>query len=336
MHWALDYIVEPDYLKIMRIPLRRGRFFTAADNEHAPPVAVVDEEFAKKFFGSADPIGKQINLDGSRQKVTVAGVAGHVMNWALDNDKSFPLHAQMYLPALQLEDSDLSFADGLGTDVVVRTRGDSAVAMRGVERAMRQMNESQVVYDVRTLELDIADSVAGQRFAMMLLGLFGALALVLASVGMYGVASYLVGQRAQEIGIRKALGADRDDVMRWVLRRGGELAVVGAGVGLAAALGLTQLMASSSMLYGVRACDPWTLSGVTLLLLLVALAACGIPARRAMRIEPMRALRTEYGECMRNLRALWMRLRGMTGRRRSGHRQRHQLRHLAGGLAPAS
>jgi predicted permease len=293
MHWALEYIVEPDYLKIMRIPLKRGRFFTEADNEQTARAAVVDEEFAKKFFAGQDPIGKQINLDGYADKATIVGITGHVMHWALDNDKSFPLHAQMYLSTLQLQDSDLSFADGLGTDVVVRTRGESAATMSGIDHAMRQMNQSQVVYDVRTLDSFIADSLAAQRFAMMLLGLFAALALVLASVGMYGVISYLVAQRTQEIGIRMALGADRADVLRWVLRRGGKLAIIGAGAGLAAALGLTQLMASSSMLYGVRGYDPWTLGGVTLLLLLVALAACGIPARRAMRIEPMRALRTE-------------------------------------------
>ena len=293
MRWTLDYIVEPDYLKIMRIPLLRGRFFTAVDNERAPSVVVVDESFARRFFGNEDPIGKHINIDGDDRKAAVIGLAGHVMQWGLDNDAGFPLRAQMYLPSMQSRDDDMSFQDGLGVDLVIRSQGKSETAIEEIQHALRQMDQQQVVYGAQTMDRFISDSLATRHFSMTLLGLFAGLALVLASVGMYGVISYLVGQRTQEIGIRMALGADRGDVMRWVLRRGGRLALVGAGVGLAAALGLTQLMASSSMLFDVSAYDPWTLGGVTTLLMLVALAACYIPARRAMLIEPMRALRTE-------------------------------------------
>jgi predicted permease len=293
MHWALDYIVEPDYLKMMGIPLQRGRFFTEADNQHAPTVVVIDQEFARKYFGSEDPVGKHINLDGYDQQATVIGVAGHVMQWELDNDASFPLHAQIYLPFLQMSDGDMSFQDGLGTDVVIRSNGDSASTMSDVQRVVRQMNQQQVVYLASTMNQLIADSLAARRFSMILLGFFAGLALLLASVGMYGVISYLVSQRTQEIGIRMALGADRGHVLRWVLKQGGRLALIGVGAGLAAALGLTQLMVRSSMLYGVQAYDPWTLIGVTLLLVTVALAACYIPARRAMHIDPMRALRME-------------------------------------------
>ncbi|MGO9337921.1 MAG: ADOP family duplicated permease [Terracidiphilus sp.] len=293
MRWALDYIVEPDYLKIMGIPLERGRFFTDADNNHAPSVAVVDETFARKFFGNQDPIGKHLNLDGYSQPVTVIGVAGHIMQWGLDNDASFPLHAQIYLPFLQISDGDMSFQDGLGTDVVIRSRGDSASTMSDIQRALRQMDQQQVVYLASTMNQLIADSLAARRFSMILLGLFAGLALLLASVGMYGVISYLVSQRTQEIGIRMALGADRGHVLRWVLNQGGRLALIGVAVGLGAALALTQLMARSSMLYGVQTYDPLTLFGVTALLILVALAACYIPARRAMHIDPMRALRSE-------------------------------------------
>ncbi len=293
MHWSLDYIAEPDYLKIMGIPLLRGRFFTEADNERAPNVVVVDDVFAHKFFGNEDPVGKRINLDGYDLKATVIGVAGHVMQWGLDNDASFPLHAEMYLPFAQLGDSDQSLKEGLGTDVVIRTRGDSASTMSDLQRAMRQMNQEQVVYGAQTMTQIIADSLAARRFSMILLGLFAGLALLLASVGMYGVISYLVSQRTQEIGIRMALGADRGQVLRWVLKQGGKLALIGVGVGLAAALALTQVMAHSSMIYGVRAYDPWTLIGVTALLVSVALAACYVPARRAMYIDPMHALRAE-------------------------------------------
>jgi predicted permease len=293
MHWALDYVVEPDYLKMMRIPLERGRFFTEADNQHASSVVVVDEEFAKKFFGAQDPIGQHIDLDGSNQKATVIGVVGHVMQWGLDNDASFPLHAQIYLPFLQTSDGDMSFQDGLGTDVVIRSRADSTSTMSDIQRVLRQMNQQQVVYLAQTMTQLIADSLAARRFSMILLGLFAGLALLMASVGMYGVISYLVSQRTQEIGIRMALGADRAHVLCWVLKHGGSLALIGVAVGLAAALALTQIMAHSSMIYGVHAYDPWTLIAVTLLLVAVALAACFVPARRAMNIDPMQALRTE-------------------------------------------
>jgi predicted permease len=293
MHWALDYIVEPDYLKMMGIPLQRGRFFTESDNQHAPTVAVVDEVFARKFFGNDDPIGKHINLDGPDKTATIIGVAGHVMQWGLDNDASFSLHAQIYLPFLQMSDSDMSFQDGLGTDVVIRSRGDSVSTMSDIQRVLRLMDQQQVVYSAATMNQLIADSLAARRFSMILLGIFAGLALLLASVGMYGVISYLVSQRTQEIGIRMALGADRGHVLRWVLKQGGKLALVGVAVGLAAALILTQVMARSSMLFGVRAYDPWTLIGVTAVLVTVALAACYIPARRAMHIDPMTALRTE-------------------------------------------
>jgi predicted permease len=293
MRWALEYTVEPGYLKIMGVPLQRGRFFTDADNNHAPNVVVVDETFAHKFFGNQDPIGKHLNLDNSGQQVTVIGVAGHTMQWGLDNDASFPLHAQIYLPFLQTSDNDMSFQDGLGTDVVIRSRGDSASTMSDIQRALRQMNQQQVVYLASSMNQLISDSLAPRRFSMVLLGIFAALALLLASVGIYGVISYLVSQRTQEIGIRMALGADRGHVLRWVLKQGGRLAFLGVAVGLAAALALTQFMASSSMLYGVRAYDPFTLFGVTALLATVALAACYIPARRAMHIDPMRALRSE-------------------------------------------
>jgi predicted permease len=293
MHWSLNYVVEPDYLRIVRIPLFRGRFFDKTDNEHAPLVMVVDDVFARKFFGKEDPIGKHINLDGYDQKVTVIGVVGHVMQWGLDNDASFPLHAEIYLPFMQQRDAEMSLKEGLGTDVVVRSRGESAAIVSDIQHAMRQMNQEQVVYGAKTMNQFIADSLAARRFSMILLGLFAGLALLLASVGMYGVISCLVSQRTQEIGIRIALGADRWDVLRWVLEQGGKLAVIGAGAGLAAALVLTRVMARSSMIYGVHAYDPVTLISVTAVLMTVALAACYLPARRAMRIDPMQALRAE-------------------------------------------
>jgi predicted permease len=291
MHWALQYTVEPEYLKAMGIPLLKGRFFTEADDERTPAVVVIDEELAKKYFGNGDPVGKQINLDGSDRQAMVIGVAGHVMQQTLDDDAGFSLRAQIYLPFRQMQDEQLSMGSNLGTDLVVHA--SRANVMAEIEDALRQMNKEQVVYGVETMNEYMSESLSAKRFSMIVLATFAGLALVLASVGMYGVISYLVNQRTQEIGIRMALGADRNDVLRWVLGQGGRLAMIGTGLGVAGALGLTQVMAKSSMIYGVSAYDPWTLGGVTLLLMLVALVACYVPARRAMRIDPMQALRTE-------------------------------------------
>ena len=292
MHWALQYTVEPDYRSVMRIPLLRGRFFAGADREHAPRVVVIDDVFARKFFGDDDPVGKHLNLDGFDEKATVVGVVGHVLQWGLDNDSSQPLRAQLYLPFMQERDDRMSMSN-LGTDVIVRSDGDTTAALGGIRQAMQQMSRQQVESDPETMEHVISDSLAARRFSMILLAVFAGLALILASVGMYGVISYLVGQRTHEIGIRIALGADRRDVLRWVLQQGGRLTLIGVTAGLIAALALTRIIARSSMLYGVRAYDPWTLAGVTALLMAVALAACYVPATRAMRIDPMSALRNE-------------------------------------------
>jgi predicted permease len=300
MHWALKYTTEPDYLKIMRIPLLRGRFFADGDDEHAPLVAVIDEMFAKKFFGNEDAVGRQLNVDeggddGQNLKVTVVGVVKHVMQWGLDNDSAvaIPLRAQIYLPYMQQGANQLTFKDGLGEDVLVRSEMADAAVIRGIQSTMQAMNKDQVVTAGKSMDKIVDETLAGQRFSMILLAVFAGIALLLASIGMYGVLSYVVGQRTQEIGVRMALGADRRSVLRWVLGQGGRLAVIGAGVGVAASLLLTQVMARSSLLYGVHAYDPWTMGCVTTLLMLVALAACSVPAWRATRIDPMTALRNE-------------------------------------------
>jgi ABC-type antimicrobial peptide transport system permease subunit len=175
----------------------------------------------------------------------------------------------------------------------MRTDMAEAVEIKSIQRAMLAMNKDQVVTAGRSMDGIIAETLAGQRFSMILLAVFAGVALLLASIGMYGVVSYVVGQRTQEIGVRMALGADRGKVLHWVMKQGGRLALIGAGTGLAAALLLTQVMARSSLLYGVRAYDPWTMGCVTALLMLVAIAACAVPAWRATRIDPMTALRNE-------------------------------------------
>jgi ABC-type antimicrobial peptide transport system permease subunit len=178
-----------------------------------------------------------------------------------------------------------------GVDVLVRSTGNAP--FKSIQQSMAQMSREEVVYDPRSMDEIIQSTLAARRFSMILLAVFAGMALVLASIGMYGVISYLVGQRTQEIGIRMALGADRGGVLRWVLERGLRLALIGVGTGLLAALALTQLMAHWSLIYGVHAYDPWTMASVTALLILVALAASYVPAIRATRIDPMRALRNE-------------------------------------------
>ena len=291
MNWAIDYIVGPDYLKTMEIPLQRGRFFNARDNEHSPHVAVIDEVFARRYFRNRDPIGKLINLNHGGQ-VEIVGIVGHVKQWGLDLDDTHSLRAQFYLPCMQMPDEFVTITPS-GSTVLVRT--DEAVPMSVVVDSIRhvsqQMNSQQVIYGVQTMDEIIALSLAEKRFTMILLGAFAALALLLASIGIYGVVSYLVARRTQEIGIRMALGANRADVLRLVMRDGIRMAGIGLGIGIVCALFLTRLMAK--MLYGIKASDPVTFLVISGLLLLTALAACYVPARRAMRVDPMVALHFE-------------------------------------------
>jgi putative ABC transport system permease protein len=291
MSWFIDYIVDPDYLRVMQIPLKRGRFLTAQDDEHSPLVAVVDEVFAQKFFPDQDPIGKRIHLVYNNDKLAqIVGVVGHVKQWGLDSDDRQSLRAEVYLSCMQMPDAFISLSPS-GSSVVVRYQGSLTHAYESIRNANREMSAQQVLFGDQTMESVLSDSVAERRFAMILLGVFAALALLLACVGIYGVMAYLVSQRTAEIGIRMALGAQRGDVLAQVLRRGARLALIGAGIGIASSLALTQFM--SSLLFEVSPYDPATLIGVSALLIAVALTACLIPARRAASVDPMQALRTE-------------------------------------------
>jgi predicted permease len=294
MSWALDYIVEPGYLQTMGIPLQRGRFFTPQDNEHAPRVVVIDDVFARKFFGNRDPLGRGVMLNDSLKnagtRAEIVGVVGHVNQWGLDSDDTEQVRAQLYIPCMQMPDEFFSLVPG-GISVVVRAANTTAGLLDGIRSTSRQMSSDQVIYAAQTMDEIISDSLAARRFSMILLGIFAALALLLFSVGIYGVISYLVGQRAQEIGIRIALGARRRDVLRLVLSHSVKMAVLGVFLGIAASLALTHLMAR--MLYGVSATDPLTFVAVAAVLTFVALSASYIPARRAMRVDPIVALRNE-------------------------------------------
>ncbi|RSL18345.1 putative permease [Edaphobacter aggregans] len=290
MNWAVDYMVEPDYLKVMETPLKRGRFFTAQDNAHSPLVAVVDEIFARQYFPDQDPIGKRIVLNNSGKALEIVGVVAHVKQWGLDLDDTNTVRAQLYLPCMQMPDDFIAMTPA-GSGVVVRYEGSMAAAFDSIRRTSKRMSSEQVIFGDQAMGGVISDSMATRRFAMILLGAFAALALGLASVGIYGVIAYVVGQRTQEIGIRMALGAQQKDVLRLVLWQGTRLALLGVVIGLGVAMVLTRLM--TQLLYGVSATDPATFVGLALMLTAIAVAACCIPARRAMRVDPVVALRHE-------------------------------------------
>jgi putative ABC transport system permease protein len=290
MKWSLFYIVQPDYLKVMGIPLRRGRFITSADNEHARFVAVIDERFARMAFGDQDPIGRVIHFDIMNAAAEIVGVVGHVNQWGLDADSTSAIQAQCYFSVYQTPDQLVPLLGGGGT-YVLRTAGSPPNLLASIREAFGQVSGQATVFNNETMEDVISNSLATRRFSMVLLGAFAGLALLMSCVGIYGVISYLAGQRTHEIGIRMALGAKRSDVLGMVLGEAAKLALVGIALGLVAAAILTRLMAS--MLFGVSARDPLTFTGVALLLALVALAACYIPARRATKVDPLDALRYE-------------------------------------------
>ena len=290
MNWALFYLVEPGYLNAMQTPLQRGRFFNAQDTMHSPPVIVIDENLARKFFPGQDPIGKRLNLGLLGVLAEIVGVTGHVKHFGLDNDAHATIQAQFYFPLAQVPDKFMPLL-AKGAGFVMRTRVPPETLLGAIRHTVGQLNSQQVVYGVETMDETIARSLAARRFAMDLLGVFAALALLLACVGIYGVISYMASQRMHEIGIRIALGAQRANVLRLVIGEGTRMALVGVALGTAAALGLTRLMANQ--LFGVSAHDPLTFIGMALLLATVAVGACYLPARRAMRTDPMAALRQE-------------------------------------------
>jgi putative ABC transport system permease protein len=280
MRWA-----SPAYFQTMGIALLRGRDFNDADVEGTLAVAVVDESFARRFYPNEDPIGKRIKRGGPRSTrpwKTIVGVVRSVRNQRLDI-ASLP---QAYFPVLQEADEmyNLSFA-------VRASGGEPSALTQSVRAAVLAVDRNQPIFDVKPLRQIVADSIALRRLALLLLSVFAAVALALAAAGIYGVMAYAVEQRTHEIGVRMALGARGGDVLRLVVRQGLKLALCGVALGLAMALVLTRLM--EALLFGVSATDPVTFVGIASLLLIVALAACWIPARRATKVDPMIALRCE-------------------------------------------
>ncbi len=290
MKVTLFYLVQPDYLKVMRIPLERGRFITPADDAHSRLVTVIDRRFAQLYFHGENPIGKQVNFDILNTTAEIVGVVGHVKQWGLGENGASPVQAQCYFPISQIPDRFLPLLAG-NLGVMVRTTGSPLTQVGSIRHAMGQVNSQQVMFGTETMDRVISDSLSAQRFSMILMAIFAGLALVMASVGIYGVVSYVASQRTHEIGIRIALGAQRRDVLKLVLGNGSKLTLIGVGIGVAGALGLTRFL--SSMLFGVKPTDALTFFTVSLILIGVALLACYIPARRATKVDPMIALRYE-------------------------------------------
>jgi putative ABC transport system permease protein len=276
--------VMGDYFRVMQIPLREGRDFTPLDREGQPLVAIVNEEMVREFFPHENPIGARIHWarETEPQWMTVIGVVGDVKHSGLNQ----PTDPAVYTPFSQSDEMWKRFMT-----LAIRAPDASPGLVEEVKKRIWSLDGQIPVGDVHTMDELLAVSLAQQRFNMLLLGLFAALALILAAVGIYGAMAYAVNQRTHEIGIRTALGAQRRDVLRLVMRDGAKIALFGIASGIAGALALTRLMAS--LLFEVKPTDPATFAGVAILLVLVVLAACYIPARRAMRVDPMVALRYE-------------------------------------------
>jgi predicted permease len=278
-----DYAtVSPDYFRMMRIPLLQGRFFSDQDSPSSPKVAIISQTLARRYFPNQDAPGRQMRFGfppNSNVSRKIVGIVGDVRDVALSRNPG----PMMYVPFAQ--------APLYGGEVVVRSSLNASGVAAAIRQAVYSIDKNLPVTDIESLNDVLGQSISQERFRTFLLGLFSAIALALAAVGIFGVVSYSASQRTREIGIRIALGADRRDVLRLLLGQGTKLALWGLGIGLVAAFGLTRLM--SSLLFGVSATDPVTFASVAIILLGVALAACYIPARRAMRVDPMVALRHE-------------------------------------------
>ncbi|HXX22897.1 MAG TPA: ABC transporter permease [Terriglobia bacterium] len=283
------YWTGPDYLQTMRIRLLRGRLLTREDTTSSPPVIVVDKAFADTWFPGRDSVGKTITI-AYWGTVQIVGVVGHVKHWGLGDVRLMPPSQPVYASFYQLPDRYVPAFSGYLT-AVVRTPFAPSVVIPAIKLAVYETGKDQPVYNSRTMDEIASESISRQRFPMILLVVFASLALLLASVGIYGVVSYSVAQRVHEIGIRLALGAERGEVLRLVLGQGAKMALLGVGIGLASAFALARLMAG--LLFGVSAHDPLTFFGSAAVLILVALSASYIPARRAMKVDPMVALRYE-------------------------------------------
>jgi len=273
----------PDYFQTMSIPLLQGRFFNAddTDSDKIQRVVLVDQKMADRFWPKGEAVGKRIRQGDKDPWLIVAGVVGVVKQYGLDSDANTKM--EVYFPYARWGNGEMY--------VVAHTTGDPAAMAKSIVEQVHGIDADVPVFEIATMQQRVHDSVARQRFAMTMLGAFAGFAMILAAIGIYGVMSFLVTQGTSDIAIRMALGAQRGNILSLVLQQGMGLALIGIVAGLAGALSLTHVM--SGLLFGVSATDPLTFAGVAILLTLVAVAACYFPARRAMRVDPMVALRIE-------------------------------------------
>jgi putative ABC transport system permease protein len=285
-HPSADFFTTGvDYFKTMGIPIIKGRDFDDRDKHGSTPVIIVTEKFAREYFPNEEAIGKRIRPgistieDEDSAWREIVGIVGDVRNRSLDTDPP----VAYYVPQTQMP-----FTQLVG---VTKTSNEPRSLISAVTKEVAAMDQDVPVFAVKTMEEYLSTSVAGPRFSTTLLSIFAAVALVLTVVGLYGVMSYSVAQRTNEIGIRLALGAQARDVLLMIVKQGGTLIFVGLVIGLAGAYALTRLIAS--LLFGVTAKDPFTFGAVAVLLAIVALLACYVPALRATKVDPMEALRHE-------------------------------------------
>lgn len=285
---ALAYAVGPDYFNAMRIALREGRTFNTQDIHSASSVIVVDEHLARQLF-ARNPIGQRLSM-GIFGAAEIVGVVGHVKQFGLDADSQSQIQAQIYRPFSQLPDF-LAPALANQATYIVRTSVPPTTLVSAIRRAVSETDRQRIVYDVQTMEEVLANSQSERRFSMVLLSALSAIALVLAIVGVYGVTSYLAARRTNEIGIRIALGAQPQDILRMAIGEGAKMALVGIAIGITASLACTRLIANQ--LFRVRPDDPVTFAAVATIFALISVGASYVPARRAMKVDPVVALRHE-------------------------------------------
>ena len=275
-------VVSGHYFEVMEIPLRSGRFFNDQDTQANPRAAIIDEYMAQEYWPHEDPLGKRMRfggLDADGKWITIVGVVGRVKQYTLDSDSRIAF----YLPQTQYPTRAMN--------IVLRSRTDPSGLTSAVKKALRELDSDLPMYNVRTMDQRLGESLARRKFSMALLTAFACLALALATIGVYGVMAYLVNQGTRELGIRIALGASQRNILVLVVRQGMALALAGVSIGLAGAFALTRLM--QSLVFGVKTTDALTFAAIPLLLTLIALLTSHIPARRAARIDPMISLRNE-------------------------------------------
>jgi len=288
---ALATCATPDLLNVMGIPLRRGRFFDEHDRLGGEPVIVIDDSLARRAFKDADPVGKELWVpDLAPGPVRVIGVVGHVRNFGLAGDDEAPIRDELYYPFAQVPDGLMRLFSGF-MSIVVRTNIPPMNERDALQKAVRGSTGDQVLYEASTMEQLAGASLARQRFLLVLFGVFAGLALVLACIGIYGVLAYLTSQRVPEIGVRMALGASGTNVMGMVLRQSLGIIAAGAVIGASAAIAAGRVL--QRLVSGVHAGDPLTIGAMIAFLVIAALAASFVPARRASRVDPMSALRQD-------------------------------------------